>query len=69
VIENLADDRRPFDHSDDFHRSAALRTLQCEISRDEAAEAVGIDLVELAERQQNAAEEDLDWAFADPPRP
>ena len=55
MIENLADDRRPFDHSDDFHRSAALRTLQCEISRDEAAEAVGIDLVELAERQQNAA--------------
>jgi hypothetical protein len=42
--------------------------LRREISREEAVEAVGIDLVDLAERQQKAAEEDLDWAFTDPPQ-
>jgi len=37
--------------------------LQGEISRDEAIEAVGIDWVELAERQHQAMMEDLAWAL------
>ena len=40
------------------------RFLQGEISRDEAIEAVGIDWVELAERQHAAVLEDLAWALA-----
>jgi hypothetical protein len=34
-----------------------------EISRDEAVQAVGIDWVELAERQHKAMMEDLEWAM------
>ncbi|MCD6170583.1 MAG: hypothetical protein J7J76_08565 [Candidatus Latescibacteria bacterium] len=34
-----------------------------EISRDQAIEAVGIDWVELAERQHEAMTEDLAWAL------
>lgn len=37
--------------------------LRREISRDEAIDAVGIDLVELAERQHKAMMEDLAWAM------
>lgn len=39
------------------------RFLRHEISRDEAIEAVGIDLVELAERQHQAMMEDIAWAL------
>jgi len=37
--------------------------LRGEIARHEAAEAVGIDWVELAERQHKAMMEDLAWAL------
>ena len=37
--------------------------LRGKISRDEAIEAVGIDWVELAERQHAAMVEDLAWAL------
>jgi len=39
------------------------RYLRGEIPRDEAVEAVGIDWVELAERQHKAMMEDLAWAL------
>ena len=39
------------------------RYLRGDISRDEAIEAVGIDWVELAERQHKAMMEDLAWAL------
>lgn len=37
--------------------------LQDSISRDEAIKQVGIDWVELAERQHTAMQEDLAWAL------
>ena len=40
------------------------RYLREEIARDEAIEAVGIDWVELAERQHKAMLEDLAWAMS-----
>jgi hypothetical protein len=39
------------------------RFLRSEISREEAIEVVGIDLVELAERQHQAMMEDITWAL------
>lgn len=39
------------------------RYLRDEITRDEAIEAVGIDWVELAERQHETMMEDLAWAL------
>ncbi len=39
------------------------RYLRKEISRDEAIDEVGIDYVELAERQSHAVMEDLAWAL------
>ena len=39
------------------------RYLRTEITRNEAIEAVGIDLVELSERQHKAMMEDLVWAM------
>ena len=39
------------------------RFLRREIHRNEAIEAVGIDLVELAERQHQAMMEDIAWAL------
>jgi hypothetical protein len=39
------------------------RYLREEISREEAIETVGIDWVELAERQHEAMMEDLEWAL------
>ena len=45
-------------------RERALgRYLRGEISRDEAIDAVGIDWVDLAERQNQAMMEDLAWAL------
>lgn len=41
------------------------RFLRGETSRDEAIDAVGIDWVELAERQHTAVLEDLAWAESD----
>ena len=41
------------------------RYLRGEIARDKAVEDVGIDLVELAERQHNAMIEDLMWALGE----
>ena len=41
------------------------RYLRGEITRDEAVKAVGIDWVELAERQREAMLEDLTWALED----
>ena len=40
------------------------RYLRGEITREETIEAVGIDWVELAERQHQAMMEDLAWALA-----
>ena len=40
------------------------RYLRKEITRDEAVEAVGIDWVDLAERQHKAMLEDLAWAVS-----
>lgn len=40
------------------------RYLRGTITRDEAIEAVGIDWVELAERQHKATMEDIAWALA-----
>ncbi|MBD3341170.1 MAG: hypothetical protein GF353_18840 [Candidatus Lokiarchaeota archaeon] len=37
--------------------------LRGKITRDEAIESVGIDWVELAERQHKATMEDLSWAM------
>ena len=39
------------------------RYLRAEITRNEAIEAVGIDLVELSERQHKAMMEDIEWAM------
>ena len=39
------------------------RYLRTEITRNEAIEAVGIDLVELSERQHKAMIDDLAWAM------
>lgn len=39
------------------------RYLRGELPRDEAVETVGIDWVELAERQHKAMMEDLAWAL------
>ena len=39
------------------------RYLRREIPRDEAIKAVGIDWVEIAERQHQAMLEDLEWAM------
>ena len=39
------------------------RYLRGDVSRDDAVEAVGLDWVELAERQHEAAMEDLAWAL------
>jgi hypothetical protein len=39
------------------------RYLREEISREEAIQTVGIDWVELAERQHEAMMEDLEWAL------
>ncbi len=41
------------------------RYLRHEISRDEAVESVGIDWVNLAERQKDAMMEDMAWAAED----
>ncbi len=41
------------------------RYLRGELNRDEAIKAVGIDWVELAERQHTAMLEDLAWALAE----
>ncbi len=39
--------------------------LRQEISREKAVETVGMDWVELAERQHTAVKEDLKWALKD----
>ena len=39
------------------------RYLLKEITRDEAIETVGVDWVELAERQHEAMMEDIEWAM------
>jgi hypothetical protein len=41
------------------------RYLRGEISREEAIVTAGIDWVELAERQRQAAQEDLTWALGE----
>jgi hypothetical protein len=41
------------------------RYLRGEINRDEAVKTVGIDWVEMAERQREAVLEDLAWALAE----
>lgn len=41
------------------------RYLQKEITRDEAIETVGVDWVELAERQHEAMMEDIAWALGE----
>jgi hypothetical protein len=39
--------------------------LRHQMSRDEAIDAVGIDWVELSERQHTAMMEDLEWALGE----
>ncbi|MCW5935633.1 MAG: hypothetical protein KIT45_15235 [Fimbriimonadia bacterium] len=39
------------------------RYLHGEMSREAAIEEIGIDYVELAERQSQAAKEDIEWAM------
>ena len=39
--------------------------LRREITREDAIDAVGIDWVELAERQWHAAQEDMAWGLSD----
>lgn len=47
-----------------MHRDHVLgEFLRGLISRDDAIEAVGIDWVELAERQHRAAKEDVSWGL------
>jgi hypothetical protein len=47
-----------------LRRDHALgKFLRGQITRDQAIEAVGIDWVELAERQHQAAREDLAWGL------
>ena len=41
------------------------RYLKGSITRDEAIDEVGIDLVELAERQRKAVLDDIAWALKD----
>ena len=41
------------------------RYLRRQLSRDEAIDLVGLDWVDLAERQHQAMIEDLEWALAD----
>jgi hypothetical protein len=41
------------------------RYLRGEINRDEAIKTVGIDWIEMAERQHEAVLEDLAWALAE----
>ncbi len=48
-----------------FREHVLGRYLRNDISRNEAIESVGIDLVELAERQHEAMKEDLIWALED----
>lgn len=43
--------------------------LHGRITRDEAVEAAGIDWVELAERQHQAAMEDIEWGLQGTPSP
>lgn len=42
------------------------RYLRGQVSRQEAIEAVGVDWVDLAERQQQAVLEDIEWALTPP---
>jgi hypothetical protein len=42
------------------------RYLRGEVSRDETIAALGLDWVELAERQHQAVTEDLAWALQQP---
>lgn len=45
------------------------RYLRGQVSREEAIEAVGIDWVDLAERQQQAMLEDMEWALTTSNKP
>jgi len=40
------------------------RYLRGEISRQQAAETVGMDWVDMADRQRRAMEEDVEWGLA-----
>jgi hypothetical protein len=42
------------------------RCLRGQVSRQEAVAAVGVDWVDLAERQQQAVLEDMEWALTPP---
>ena len=42
------------------------RYLRGQVSRQEAIEEIGIDWVDLAERQQQAVLEDMEWALTPP---
>jgi hypothetical protein len=47
-----------------WRENVLSRFLKGQITRDVAVEAVGIDWVELAERQHTAVLEDLEWALS-----
>lgn len=46
-----------------WHEHVLGQYLRHELSRKEAIEEVGVDLVELAERQHQAAMEDIAWGM------
>ena len=48
-----------------WRKHVLAQYLREDISREEAAEAVGVDWVELAERQHEAMREDLAWALGE----
>ena len=45
------------------------RYLRGEISRQQAAETVGMDWVDMADRQHGAMEEDVAWGLAETSKP
>ena len=45
------------------------RFIRGELTREQAVEKVGLDWVELAERQSRAMQEDLEWAMRAPEQP
>ncbi len=47
-----------------WREEVLARLVRGEMSRDEAIEAVGIDWVELAERQRDAVAQDVAWALS-----
>ena len=52
-----------------WREQVLAKYLLGQITRAQAAESVGADLVELAEKQHRAAKEDTEWAMTPHPLP